>query len=457
MMEAAPPNRSALSDKVSVGQCFLGLRTPRFLEYWSLALIGILMLTGDLVRVRYSRERVIPLYLNRNSPQWLEAAKSLLVIFRDGVGTTRGEIDAEVDDLFGGGGKASQVYRGLAKVLEDRAEFEVVADVAPELIREKVFTAAAESRQRLRHQRSPTGLPSRSTFRREPVLNAVAKELNLAPDMLLSSLFADLRNENRLLRFDDMTAQRLIDRYNVALAQAVLLRSVRVEVEVRDEGPPRYRQLFRRLKFHRLVYRVRGSMADGYTLQIDGPLSLFSATTKYGLQMALFLPALLHCNQFRLHAELRWGPRREPRSFHLDQATGLVTHQLDSGLYVPAEIPAFVERFRQVAPAWELSQCTEIIELGQEGVWVPDYRAVHKVSGTDVFIEVVGFWKKSSLERLLKLLPHHGPPRFVLVISDKLKVDEAAIGALPGPILWFKEIPSSPELAALLDMFLTSG
>ena len=36
-------------------------------------------------------------------------------------------------------------------------------------------------------------------------------------------------------------------------------------------------------------------MADGYTLQIDGPLSLFSATNKYGLQMALFLPSLLAC------------------------------------------------------------------------------------------------------------------------------------------------------------------
>ena len=137
--------------------------------------------------------------------------------------------------------------------------------------------------------------------------------------------------------------------------------------------------------------------------------------------------------------------------------TGLVTHQLDSGLYVPAEIPAFVERFRQVAPAWELSECTEIIELGREGVWVPDYRAVHKATGTDVFIEVVGFWKKSSLERLLRLLPSHGPPRFVLVISDKLKVDEEALGELPGPILWFKEIPSSPELAALLDTFVKPG
>ena len=43
---------------------------------------------------------------------------------------------------------------------------------------------------------------------------------------MLNALFADLRDENRLLRFEDITAQRLIDRYNVALAQAVLLRSV---------------------------------------------------------------------------------------------------------------------------------------------------------------------------------------------------------------------------------------
>jgi hypothetical protein len=42
----------------------------------------------------------------------------------------------------------------------------------------------------------------------------------------------------------------------------------------------------------------------------------------------------------------------------------------------------------------------------------------------------------------------------VLVVSEKLKVDEAALGELPGPILWFKEIPSAPELAALLDTFL---
>jgi predicted nuclease of restriction endonuclease-like RecB superfamily len=406
------------------------------------------MLTGNLVRVKTtSRRRIVPMYLSRESAQWLEVAESLLLVFREGVGLTRAEIENEIDELIGEG-IATLAHRGLAKVLEDRAEFEVVADVPPEMLREKVFSAAAEYRRTLR------AAGHRAPFRRGVVLEGVGKEMGLEPEKISEALFADLKDENRMLRFEDLDAQRLIDRYNVALAQAVLLRSVLVTVTVRNEKPARYRQLFRQLKFHRLLYRVEGSMRDGYTFQIDGPLSLFSATNKYGLQMALFLPTLLHCADFRLDAELRWGPRREPRSFHLESADGLVSHRADTGTYVPAEIGAFVERFRQVAPGWEVSEATEMIELGREGVWVPDYRFVHRASGTDVFVEVLGFWKRSSLDRLLGLLPRHGPPRYVLAISDRLKVDEGALESLAGPVLRFKEIPNATELAALLEGFV---
>lgn len=408
------------------------------------------MLTGNLVRVAVSKQRVIPRYLNRESQQWLEVAEGLLMIFRDGVGTTRGEIEAEVDELVGEG-LATLTHRGLAKVLEDRAEFEVVSEVPPDQLREKVFTAAAEYRRALRAESTPT---RRRPFRREEVLAAVGRELGLDPEAIAAGLFADLKDEARLLKFDDLSAQRLIDRYNVALAQAVLLRSVSVRAEVRHERPARYRQLFRQLKFHRLLYRVEGNMEAGFAFHLDGPLSLFSATNRYGLQMALFLPTLLHCVDFRLDAELRWGPKRDPRSFHLESRDGLVSHQADTGTHTPPEIAAFVERFRQVAPAWELTETPDLIDLGREGVWVPDFRAVHRATGTDVFIEVLGFWKRSGLERLLRVLPGHGPPRYVLAISDRLKVDEEALGELTGPVLRFKEIPSAPELVGLLDRFV---
>jgi len=408
------------------------------------------MLTGNLVRVKTnSKGRIIPLYLPREQAQWLEVAESLLMIFREGVGMTRGEIEAEIDELLGEG-LTTLAHRGLAKVLEDRAEFAVVADVAPEMLREKVFSTAAEHRRSLKGQ----GLGHREPFARDKVLESVATELGVTADQVVSALFADLKDENRMLSFQDLSAQRLVDRYNVALAQSVLLRSVLVTAQVRNEKPARYRQLFRQLKFHRLLYRVEGSMREGYTFQIDGPLSLFSATNKYGLQMALFLPTLLLCSDFWLDAELRWGPKRDPRSFHLESGDGLISHLADTGTYTPPEVNAFLERFRQIAPAWEVGESTEVLELGREGVWIPDYRFVHRATGQDVFVEVVGFWKRTSLERLLRLLPKYGPKRYVLAISDRLKVDEEEMKELSGPVLRFKEIPNAQELATLLDNFI---
>ena len=406
------------------------------------------MLNGNLVRVATSKQRIIPRYLPRDSQYWLEIAESLLMIFREGVNLTRGEIESDIDELVGEG-LATLTHRGLAKVLEDRAEFEVVAEVSPEILRDKVFSAAALERKALGSRG-----PQRTPFRRDKVIDSVANAMKISPEIISASLFADLKDENRLLRFDDLTAVRLVDRYNVALSQAVLLRSVLVRAEVRGEKPARYRQLFRQLKFHRLLYRVEGDMETGYVFHVDGPLSLFSATNKYGLQMANFLPSLLLCHDFRLDAELRWGPRREPMTFHLEGRDGLVSHLNDTGTYVPAEISAFIERFRQVAPTWEVSEATDLIELGREGVWVPDYKFVHKTTRCEVFVEVVGFWKRSSLERLLRLLPAYGPKRYILAISEKFKVDEEALESLNAPILRFKEIPNAQELAALLERFV---
>jgi predicted nuclease of restriction endonuclease-like RecB superfamily len=406
------------------------------------------MLTGNLVLVKTSKERVAPQFLERDNPRWLEAAESLLLIFRGAVGQSRGQISEEVETLIGeGGGFELLVHRGLAKLLEDRAHFEVVSEVSPEAVRERVFTAASEARCAMHASRQ------RVPFNREGVLEKVGKSFGLEPTQVDAALFADLKDENRMISFDDVSAQALIDRYNVALVQAVLLRAVSVRLEIVRESPTATRQLFRKLKFHRLLFRVEPFREQGYRIFIDGPLSLFSSTTRYGLQMACFFPSVLVCRNYRLEAELRWGPKREPKSLYLDARADLAWPPSGQA-YVPEEIGAFIERFRQVAPDWEVIESGEIIELGNEGVWVPDYRFVHRASGIDVFVEVLGFWKRSSVDRLLRLLPMHGPPRYLLAISDRLKVDESSLEGLVGPVLRFKEIPSAPELRGMLDKFL---
>src|SRR6516164_9649052 len=127
------------------------------------------MLTGNLVRVRYARQRIVPYYIDAGDPNWLAAAERLLELFRGQEGRTRGELEDDLADAFGEEG-GQLVYRGLAKLLEDRCEFEVVSGQPPDKLREAVFRAAAEARRGEGEAR-----PLR--FDRDAVLGRVAEEL----------------------------------------------------------------------------------------------------------------------------------------------------------------------------------------------------------------------------------------------------------------------------------------
>src|SRR5262245_29780265 len=104
------------------------------------------MLTGKMVRVRFARDLVKPQYIDVESADWLEVAERLLEAFRNQEGVTRGEIEADIEELFGAD-PTQLVHQGLAKLLEDRCEFETVSDHPPEEIRDAVFRAAAEARR----------------------------------------------------------------------------------------------------------------------------------------------------------------------------------------------------------------------------------------------------------------------------------------------------------------------
>jgi predicted nuclease of restriction endonuclease-like RecB superfamily len=418
------------------------------------------MLTGNLVRVRYARDQIVPQYLDAADTQWLQVAEQLLAIFRSSTGVTRGQLEAEIDDLFGALPQP-QVPQGLAKLLEDRCEFEVQSSLPPDQVRDAVFLAAAKKRQTLMEEIG-------TAFSREQILNAVAEEMKTEPAQVEASLFADLKSEQRLTQFRDTTPQRLLERYNVALAQAILLRSSGVEIVLRGETPQRYRQIFRQVKFHRLIcdvervpspHRGRGARGEGvaaYRLRLDGPLSLFSATQKYGLQLALFLPTLLLCADFELKAKLRWGPERRDKIFLLSAKDGLASHQAETGAYVPPEVPMFVEMFQKKIADWEISEETEIIALGKS-FWVPDYRLKHRATGQSVMLDILGFWRRSSVEKHLQLLREHAGRPFILAISDQLNVEEGDLEGLPDNVVRFRNMPLAEEVAKRAGKLIYEG
>jgi predicted nuclease of restriction endonuclease-like RecB superfamily len=390
------------------------------------------MLTGALVRVRYSRNRIIPAYAAADDPANLALAERVLDIYRGQESHTRGEIQEDVAATFGDV-PLSFLQQGLAKLLEDRCEFEVVAGHPPEQLRETVFRAAAAAR---------AGGP----LDRAAVLAAVAGDLSLSPAEVEGGLFADLKSEQRLVKFRDTTPERLLRRYNVALAQSVLLRAVGVTVDVRREPVPKLRRLLRLIKFHRLVCDVEPTGPASYRLKLDGPLSLFTATQKYGLQLAMFLPAVLSCGDWELRADLRWGPQRKPKVFTLSPADGLESHLPDHGTYVPPELAMFAEQFRKKVTDWRLHDETAILPLGP-AFWVPDFRLEHVATGRSVYLEVLGFWRKASAELHLLRLREHAREPYLLALSDQLRIDDADLDGLPSEVVRFRQMPLPAEVA----------
>jgi hypothetical protein len=406
------------------------------------------MLTGKQVRVRYARQRIVPCYLDAGDAQWLSAAERILELFRGQEGRSRGELDDDLKESFEGSPQAL-VHQGLTKLLEDRCEFEVVSGHPPEKLRELVFAAAARRRAELGSAGVADGLRA-ARFDRDHVLQEVGDRIGMAPVAVDHGLFADLKSEQRLVRFKDISAERLLQRYNVALAQAVLLRATRVRVHIRRETPQRYRQLMRLVKFHRLICDVERSGPDAFLLQLDGPLSLFTATQKYGLQLALFLPAILNCRDFELDAELRWGPQRKPKVFTLEPGAGLVSHAPDVGVYVPPELAMFAELFRKKASDWDIAEEVDVLPLGTT-FWVPDYRLVHRPTGRAVFLEVLGFWRRSSIDKHLQRLREHATEPFVLAVSDQLHIEDADLASLPAAIHRFRQMPLPDEVVRLAE------
>jgi predicted nuclease of restriction endonuclease-like RecB superfamily len=403
------------------------------------------MLTGKMVRVRFARDRVLPYYLDVHDATWREVAERLLELFRGKEGRTRGELEEDQREAFGDD-PGQLVHQGLGKLLEDRCEFEVVSGHPPEDIRAAVFRAAAA------HRAEASDTPG--SFDRNAVLQQIATEWKSTSDEIDAALFADLKSEQRLVAFKDVSPEHLLQRYNLALAQAVLLRAVQVQVTIRGEPPQRYRQLLRRIKFHRLVCEMERQTPNAHRLRLDGPLSLFSATQKYGLQLALFLPALLLCRDFELVADIRWGPQRKPKKFLVGPGDGLVSHYADTGVYVPAELQMFVDLFHKRIADWRLEDETEVFPLGG-GWWVPDFRLVHRDSGQSVLLEVLGFWRRSSAEQHLARLREHVTRPFLLAVSDQLHIDESDLEGMPAGIHRFRNMPLPDEIARLAANLIT--
>ncbi len=404
------------------------------------------MITGPLLRARCTVDEVRPSLVDPTSERYLEAAQALLDEGQLAVEQqlSRGELGAAIEERIVGNRVDHKLLRGLARVMSDRCTFDTCAPLPPGELRARLFSAGP-----VRRRPDASGKPTA-----EDVVAALAAELGCTPLEVHRGMFADLKENQVVLSLDVPSAAWLLHRYNLALIQGLLLHARQVTITLAAPDPKHLRQLFRHIKFQQLMYRIQPA-AGGFTITLDGPASLFGLSTRYGMALANFFPALpMQPGSWSVVAELNY--RRRNRPMHITHEHGLISHLADTGTWQSREEQWLDEQFRKLDSPWQIEPGSEVLDLGGQDVVIPDF--TFRNGARVAHLEVVGVWRRAYLQKRLALLAQHGHPNLILAVNRKLLGDKgAAPKDLGAAVLPFSSAIAARKVAKLVDEVAIEG
>lgn len=400
------------------------------------------MLTADLAQSWQRGGKTGPRLLDAHDRRYSQEAADLIAVFAEHVGQQRAALEQTLLEYVGTG-TDYRVMRGLIKLLTDRCEFQTGIEIEPFEIRRALFLKARE-----RHPLAGEG----AEVARGEVVAAAATELQRAPAELIENLYADLPKNQKLSEFEELTGEELLHLYNLAQAQALLYRCLEMRLFVAPQEPEGYRELFGAIKAYRLIHTVKGSNEAGYEIRLDGPVSIFQRSQKYGVQMAVFLPALLLCRHWRLRAEIAANPKTGQTQrnlfFELDSDTHTFrSHYASVQPYANPVIDKLAADWTKRERAWALAPNREVIDLGSSA-FIPDYVLSHP-DGRHVYLEILGFWTPEHLSVRVNELTNAGFQDFLLAAWEELCGSRDPLTHVPPHTIVFKRSldPTAIELA----------
>jgi predicted nuclease of restriction endonuclease-like RecB superfamily len=398
------------------------------------------MLPTDLLTHRQNGEEIIPKRLKLDQKH-LNLATELISFFEEAVGKTQGLLERQLAD-FEGDTTDYRMKRGLAYILKSSfCNFEIVSPLEPPMLREKVFSLAAKS------------VSSREAT--DIILNKIADDLSqelnqeILPIQIRNGLYADLLENKILTAFDTPKPEEVLHRYNLSQIQGVFYKASQLVLNAHRNVPGEYKLLFRYLKLFQLMAYIEGDAEHGFTISVDGPTSLFTPSTRYGLAIAKLIPALLHVTKWSLSATLQtrdfytneWKTGR----FTLSSECGLVSHYPPGKPYDSMLEESFASKWDALKSGWILEREVDLIPI-PGSVMIPDFRLVHP-DGRVFILEIVGYWRPEYLQKKFAQVRRANCDNLILAISERLNLEKAGIKLdnLPARIIWFKEklIPKS--------------
>ena len=411
------------------------------------------MLRSEHVMARLNRGRLVPHRLSPDDTRALYVAGVLCDLYARNVGSPRSRLERELtameEDLGPGldPRRGFRIVRALAKLLEERAGWSSPTEADPYTLRTRIFELAAALPEPPAAERGLLEAPTR-----EDVLSQVAVETGVEDPA--SSMYADRQGAQLLCDFERPTPEELVRRYNVAQIQGVLYSARELVVDLGEGADARL--VFHYVKTLGLIYDLE-PLSRGHRLRLDGPLSIFGGTRKYGLRLAKFLPGLLLTSPWKLSANVEWKGRDTVLELDSEKA-GLQSHYLGPKDEREADDVrgAFVRAWERAKDTggWELERGGDVLSFPERrSALVPDFTLRRTDTGEVVQLEILGFWSERNLVERVSLLREAETQghRVLVAASEKLGASQEALSsAVEGGIVPFKDrLAVKPVLSAL--------
>ncbi|MCR4411697.1 MAG: DUF790 family protein [Thermoguttaceae bacterium] len=356
------------------------------------------MLTRELAIAEYDflSGRIVPDRLTRRQhARYLDHAERMLRIYRQGTGRTRGELHRAVWSVFADEPDCpARRIDAFCKLLDDVSTYQRDRAGRAAALRRRVFRLAAGQHPLVRRA-------DRLFEHEEAQVKArIAAELGRPWEEIDRDLFADVIEFHRLVSFEGYSdAVALLARYNVAQVQAALFDAVSMTVWATDD----FKTILRYAKLARLMHTIVRLGPEHYQFRFDGPASVLRQTRRYGVAMARFLPALIACRGWRMHAVIQTRRRGWTVALDLSDEDGLHSHLPPPEAFDSQLEDDFARKWGpEKRQGWTLVREGEILHQGQK-VFVPDFVFRHD-DGRTVLLEIVGFWTPEYLDAKLKTL-----------------------------------------------------
>lgn len=350
------------------------------------------MLTSDLLVTKSYKGKIEPVYAKLNQEN-LEISSSLIDLFQKHIGKTYGELYEEIEGLEE---IDYRLIRGLTQLLERKCVIGMNSVIEPATARKAVFEEC-------------NGVVSDIKDRME-IIDRVARKLSVEPDTLEMALWADMEENLIIKEFQAITPESLLRQYNLSLTQTLLFKATGMEIQIEDN----YQDVFWKVKQLGLMYSIKDD-----TIYLDGAISLFKMTERYGTALAKLLPTIMKCNKWSIKASIMKKTMQGTRiyDFTLDNATPIFSIEPDSNM---ESFDSAIEKEFSLLNFndWTSKREPTVLKAGQYA-FIPDFSLER--NGKKVYVEIIGFWTPEYLKnKIQKINLLKEKEEMILLVDKKL-------------------------------------